>query len=459
MTFKLRPYQDDLISSARARISAGDKRVLMVAPTGAGKTALASFMLGTAAGRGMPSWFNVHRRELIIQSSKMMDKVGIPHGVISSGFPFSRSQRVQVVGVNSVKSRMGKVITPKMIIWDECHHVASKTWTDIFEAFPDAIHIGLTATPMRLDGKGLGPWFDSIVEGPTTRWLIQNGYLTPYKLFAPWSPDMAGVKKTRGDFSASDAAEVMDKPSITGDCISHYRRLADGKRAIVFASNIEHSKHVVEQFRASGYRAAHLDGTLSRSVRDAVLRQFERGEIQVLSNVDLFGEGFDLPAIEAVILLRPTASTGLYMQQVGRALRTFDGKDYAIILDHAGNAMRHGLPDEIREWSLEDRPKRAKKKPGEDEVKIRQCPNCFAVHEPAPHCPECGHVYEIKTRKLEVREGELSEVDQTLFRAQKKREQTQARTMEQLVDLATDRGYKNPTAWATHVFNSRQTRR
>lgn len=457
MTFTLRPYQDDLIGGARKAIAGGAKRVLMVAPTGAGKTALASYMLSTAAQRGKSCWFNVHRRELIKQSSKTMDKVGVPHGVIAAGFPAARKQRVQIVGVQSVARRLDTVIAPQMIVWDECHHIASKTWTDIFDAYPDAIHIGLTATPCRLDGRGLGDWFNEIVEGPTVRWLIENGFLAKYKLFAPWSPDMTGASKRGGDFTSSSAAERMDKPAVTGNAIHHYMRLCPGKRAIVFASNVKHSKNIVEQFRACGIAAAHLDATSKD--RDRVLAAFERGEIKVLSNVDLFGEGFDVPAIEAVILMRPTASLGLYLQQVGRALRPAEGKPHAFILDHAGNAMRHGLPDEEHDWTLADRPKKSGSKKPDDELLIRQCPQCFSVHEPAPMCPECGHEYEIKGRQIEEREGELVEVDIEAMRRAKKQEQAQAGTFEELVALAQKRGYKNPSAWASHILNARKTRR
>lgn len=457
--FQLRPYQHVLIDGARGNMAKGVKRVLIVAPTGAGKTALAAWMLDTSARRGKVCWFNVHRRELVRQSAKTMDKVGVPHGIISAGFREDKKQRVQIVGVQTVRGRLEVVTKPDLIVWDECHHIASASWTAIFDAYPDAYHVGLTATPCRLDGRGLGDWFDVIVEGPTTRWLIENGFLCKYKLYAPFSPDMKGAKKRGGDFTATDAASKMDKPAITGDAISHYRKLAHNKSAIVFASNIKHSQNIVSQFREAGYTAEHLDGTMDSRHRDRVLAAFERGEIKIVSNVDLFGEGFDVPAIEAVILMRPTASTGLYLQQVGRALRTSEGKEYALILDHAGNALRHGLPDEVRAWSLDDRPKKEKGKKDEEELMIRQCPACYSVHEPSPICPECGHEYETKVREIEQREGELVEVDIIAVRATKKREQSDAKTLGDLIALATERGYKNPSAWANHIWRARQSRR
>jgi DNA repair protein RadD len=454
MTFKLRDYQTDLIDQARQAIADKRKTVLMVAPTGAGKTALAAYMLGTAAARGRRAWFIVHRRELITQSSRTFEKVGIAHGIIGAGFTPDRRAPVQIAGIQTLKNRLRDTPPPSLIIWDECHHVASKSWSDVFSAFPDVVHIGLTATPCRMDGRGLGEWFDTMVEGPTTAWLIENGFLSPFKFYAPSSPDMSGVRTVAGDFDSKAMSETMDKPALTGDVISHYQRLCHGKRAIVFATNIQHSQNVVGQFRAAGYRAEHLDGKTDRVRRDSVLKDFEAGRVSIISNVDLFGEGFDVPAIEAVILLRPTQSTGLYLQQVGRALRTSDGKSHAIILDHAGNGLRHGLPNMIRDWSL-DAPARAKRSKPSDVLPIKQCMSCYAVHAPAPACPECGHVYVTEARTIEQVAGELVEVSADIVLKQKKREQASAKTIDDLIALGRSRGHKNPEGWAKHVHKAR----
>lgn len=412
-------------------------------------------MLGTASGRSNRCWFMVHRRELVTQSSRTFDKVGIAHGIISAGFSPDPRQLVQIASVQTLARRLDGVPSPDMIVWDECHHIASESWAQIFSRFPDAIHIGLTATPCRLDGRGLGDWFDEIVEGPTTAWLIENGFLSPYRLYAPSTPDMAGAKSRAGDWATSDVADRMDKPGITGDAIQHYRRLCNGARAIVFAANIEHSQHVASQFQQAGYPAAHLDGKTDRAERDRLLTDFAAGRIRIISNVDLFGEGFDVPSIEAAILLRPTQSTGLYLQQVGRALRTSEGKERAIILDHAGNALRHGLPDEVREWNLDAKAK-TKRERDDDIPKIKQCESCFAVHAPAPQCPVCGHEYKIEARKIEQREGELVEISPEMIARNRKIEQSKAKSLDDLITLATARKYKNPTAWARHVYSARQ---
>jgi superfamily II DNA or RNA helicase len=455
--FLLRPYQEELITAARSELLAGERSVLMVAPTGAGKTALAAFMLGTASARGKRCWFLVHRRELVTQSSRTFDKVGIDHGIVSAGFAASPKSLVQICSVQTLIKRMATVPAPDMIVWDEAHHIASESWAKIFSMFPSAIHIGLTATPCRLDGRGLGDWFGVMVQGPTTKSLIGGGFLSPYRYFAPSNPDMDGVKSRGGDYIGSEVADKMDKPSVTGDAIKHYRRLCNGARAIVFAANIQHSKNVVAQFSSAGYPAAHVDGTTERTERDKILRDFELGRILIVSNVDLFGEGFDLPAIEAAILLRPTQSTGLFLQQVGRSLRMSEGKTQAVILDHAGNVFRHGLPDEIREWSLDAKPKTKREKA--EKKSIKQCPNCYGAHEAELRiCPCCGHEYIVEARKLELRDGELAEVSPEEISKLRRKEQASAKSIDDLITLATARRYKNPRAWANHVYHARHRR-
>ena len=453
MGFTLRGYQENLIEDARRAIRDGARAPLLVLPTGGGKTAISAEIMGSAARKGRRSVFIVHRRELVIQTSRTFDKVGIEHGIIAAGFSPSPHAPVQIASIQTL-ARRELPWDPDMMVFDEAHHVASETWDQLFNRYSRAHRLGVTATPMRLDGRGLGDWLDHMIEGPTVRWLIDNGFLSRYRIFAPSTPDMTGVRSRAGDWATSEVADRMDKPSITGDAIEHYRKLCNGARAIVFATNIEHSKHIVAQFEAAGYPAAHLDGKTDRLVRDQTLARFAAGEIRILSNVDLFGEGFDVPAIEAAILLRPTQSTGLYLQQVGRALRVCEGKEEAIILDHAGNALRHGLPDEIREWNLDPQEKR--KRAASDAPPIKQCDECFAVHEPAPVCPVCGHVYHVVQRKIEQREGELIELSEEMLKRQRKKEQSSARSLEDLIALATARQYKNPRKWAEYVYSHRQ---
>ncbi len=451
--FELRPYQSDIIGQARDLIRAGETSILLQAPTGAGKTALCAHMLGTASDRGQQSWFVVHRRELIRQSSRTFRAVGIPHGIVASGFVGDALQPVQICSVQTLAQRHNRMRRPRLIVWDECHHVAAASWAKIHEAYPDAIHIGLSATPERLDGTGLQAWFKQIVLGPSVSWLIEQKFLARYRLFAPSRPDLGGVHTRMGDFVRSESAAVMDKPSITGDAVAHYRKLAAGKQAVVFCTSVEHSQHVVAQFRAAGIPAEHVDGETDPRERDASLRRLEAGETLILSNVELFGEGVDIPGIEVAILLRPTQSLSLYLQQVGRALRPAPGKAEAIILDHAGNALRHGLPDDDRTWSL-DGSKAKRKARDPDDVPVKQCPSCFSVVRSMVMRCVCGHVWIPKGREVEQQAGELIEVDPSVLRRQARQEQGKAQTLDELMALAKARGYK--PGWALKVFHARQ---
>lgn len=452
---QLRPYQNDIIAQARDLMREGVKSILIVAPTGSGKTALTASMLKTAASRGMSSWFIVHRRELIMQSSRAFNKIGLHHGVISSGFDF-RPSLTQICSIQTLVRRYESLPKPKLIVYDECHHLGASSWDHIYNQFSDAFHIGLTATPMRLDGKGLSKYFGRMVLGPSVSALIDGGYLSPYKLYAPQSIDLSSVGKSMGDYKKSDLTTVMEKPQIVGDILEHYRKYCDGKRTIIFCHSIEFSKRIVSLFRENGIEAAHIDGGGDSGFRDSTIERFSRGEIKVLSNVDLFGEGFDLPAIECVIQARPTMSTSLHLQQVGRSLRTYDGKTHAVIVDTVGNWERHGLPDDDRDWVLTDDKITFSKSTKSDEQSVRVCKNCLAAQKSGPPmCQFCGYTFPVKKRKLEATDGDLVEIDPKVARRSRVVEQARSETFEDLVQLAKKRGYKRPFLWAKHVHNGR----
>jgi superfamily II DNA or RNA helicase len=311
---------------------------------------------------------------------------------------------------------------------------------------------------MRLDGKGLKKWFPKMVQGPTVSRLIDMEYLSPFKIYAPVSINVSGLHTRMGDYVREEVEAAVNKPSITGNAIQHYIKYLLGKRAVVFCASIKHSKAVADAFNFNGISAAHIDGDTSSAQRDEWIGQFNRDKIKVISNVDLFGEGFNVPAMEGAILLRPTQSLGLYLQQCGRALRPYPGKKEAIILDHAGNCLRHGLPDEDREWTLEDRAKPPRKPKESSSVKL--CPQCLAAQLPGrPQCKYCDHIFEIKSRKIEEREGELSEISSSQIKKDRKREQGRAQSLQDLIQVGKQRRYKNPYAWARYIFNARQAKR
>lgn len=454
----LRDYQQDMIQRTRMSLRR-HRRVLLQAPTGAGKTVLGAFMAGSATSKGLRTWFICHRRELIKQASRTFGDVGIPHGFVAAGVTPDRRQPVQICGIQTLAGRLDTLDPPDLVLWDECHHVTAGSWSKVAEALAKAKHVGLSATPIRLDGSGLDKHFDDLVPGPQTAWLIENGYLSPFRVYAPTAPNLAGVHSRAGDYAKDELAEAMNKPSVIGDVVEHYRRLADGRRNMVFCVSVKHSLAVVEKFQAAGYRAAHIDGETDSALRDRLIAEFTTGAIQVLSSVDLVSEGFDLPAIEVATLLRPTKSLSLYLQQVGRALRMSPGKAEAIVMDHAGNTATHGLPDDERSWSLQGRMKRGRgASNAEPAVQTRQCPMCYSVHRPAPCCPRCGFEYPPMGRTVEELEGELQEINRDTARREARQEQGKAQTLDDLIRIGTLRGYKNPRWWANKVLEGRQHR-
>ncbi len=451
MTVTLRPYQQALIEGGREAYRQGANSVLFCLPTGGGKTVTASTIVHGAAQRRNTVWWLCHRRELVAQASRTFYDLGIPHGTVQAGHVSDPRALVQVGSIQTVANRLDQLPEPGLIIFDEAHHIGAGSWDALFHRFPRARKLGLTATPWRLDGQGLGRWFNVMVEGPTVAELIEAGALSPYRYFAPSKPDLSAVGITGGDYQRGALSQAMARPQIVGDAIEHYRNLCPGKRAVAFAAGVENSMQIAAQFNAAGIPAEHVDGSMSAEMRDAAVERFKAGQTLILSNADLFGEGFDVPAIEAAILLRPTKSLSLHLQQCGRALRPIEGKT-AIILDHAGNIDHHGLPDDVRQWDLADREKRRK---GEvAEVTTRQCKNCFYVYRPAPKCPGCGHVPEVVAREIEVVEGTLAEVRKSEIRSiTRETSPREISTLEGLRTLARLRGYKR--GWASHVWKER----
>lgn len=460
----LRPYQDDMIGRTRVALRQHN-RVLLQSPTGSGKTVLSAFMAGSAVRKQLRVGFVCHRKELINQTASTYQNVGIPFGIIAAGITGNRHQPVQICGVQTLANRLEFAGKFDLLIWDEAHHIAAASWSRIMDHYGDARHVGLSATPERMDGTGLGKFFDAMVTGPRVADLIADGFLSPYRLFAPSAPDLKGVRTVAGDFDKSSLSAAMERPKLIGDMVGHYTRVAPGKRNMVFCVSIKHSLAVVEKFQAAGFRAAHIDGATDPAERERLIGDFTAGRIQILSSVDLVSEGFDLPAIEVATLARPTKSVSLYLQQVGRALRIAPGKTEAIILDHAGNSVHadgkpnHGLPDDDRTWTLEGRKKR-KRGQSDDEpaIPLRQCLQCFAVHAPAPCCPRCGFTYPVMGRTVEEMEGELSEVRASEIKRDARIEVGRAQTKEELIRIGQLRGYKNPTFWAMKIMEARGSR-
>ena len=288
--------------------------------------------------------------------------------------------------------------------------------------------------------------------------LIRDKWLCPYVIFGAKQAIQAETLKTRmGDYVAEEIEAIMDKPSITGDAVAHYMRHANGKRCVVFCATLNHARHVCDAYNASGIPAEHIDGNTPSGERKSILDRVRSGKTLVLTNVELIIEGVDVPAIEAVQWLRPTASLIIWCQGNGRGFRPADGKPALIILDHVQNHARHGFPDDEREWSLNGDPNRGKrKKQDSDEIKIKQCEECYAIFKPGPtECPSCGHPLAKEPRRIEVVEGDLEQLDIESIRRQQKREQGSARTLKDLVALGIRKGLRDPAGWAAHVYAAR----
>lgn len=443
----LREYQQTLADLTRGAFSRGRRRPLVCLSTGGGKTVIFSYIAANASGKGNRVWILAHRAELIRQAGNTLAQFGLSHGVIKSGVPASPAESVQVASVQSVASRIGKIEPPDLIVIDEAHHATSATYRKILDAYPDARVIGVTATPCRLDGSGLGDVFDDLIIGPPLQWLTDNGFLAPARYFAPpQQVNLSGIKITRGDYDATALESAMNKPSVTGDAVKHYQRLCDGQPMLAFCTSVAHAQDVAAQYTRAGYRAACVHGKLTDDVRDDCIQGLATGKWQVITSCDLIGEGLDVPVCIAAQLLRPTQSLVLHLQQIGRVLRKAEGKPHAIILDHVGNCQRHGLAADEREWSLDGK-KSAKRKDDDPEVLVRSCPECFSGHKPAPECPYCGFLYPPKPKsRAEIKAGELEEIQ--AVRKAKVLEEKSCRTFGDFVALGTARGYAAPAVWA-----------
>lgn len=435
---QLRPYQIEAVEwafDAWKRV----KNIMLVEPTGAGKTVIMSEIIKRM---GVQTCAIAHRQELVSQISMALARSGVRHKIIGADAvvrlcvklhmeEFNRSYvdpnaKTAVASVNTLVKRFHGADqwakNVKLWVQDECHHVLRENqWGDAANLFPNAIGLGVTATPRRADGKGLGRHhdglFDEMFVGPSMRDLIDQKFLTEYRIFAPPNDiDLTnvGISKTTGDFSGGQLTKAVRKSHIVGDIVQHYVKICPGKSGVVFVPDLITAAETAEQFTQWGIPAEIVSGKTPSAERAGIIRKFRNGELKVLVNVDIFGEGFDLPAISFVSMARPTASYGLYVQQFGRALRLLEGKTEAVIIDHVGNVVRHGLPDAAQSWTLDRRDKRGRSAPS-DAIPLTSClnPECLQVYERVqPCCPHCGFkpVPGGRSRPEQV-DGDLMELD------------------------------------------------
>lgn len=461
--FALYDHQKDLVARVWRHIEAGRRRPCLVAATGFGKTILMAEMICHHRAEGGSVLVLAHRRELITQSAAKLHKAGIDHGVILAGMPTRPGERVQVASVATLHARAvrGSALDmPRatMVIVDEAHHVRARTYRQILEAYPEAIIVGLTATPARADGRGLGNVFDVLVEGAPISQLISGGYLVGTKVYAPSIPDLAGVKIERGDYVEGQLAEKMDTPKLVGDAVTHWHRHAEGRPTVVFATTVAHSLHTRDEFRRSGVLAEHIDGGTPTAERDHILAQLAAGKIDVICNCAVLTEGWDQPQVSCLVLLRPTRSVSLYRQMVGRVLRPYPGKTDALILDHAGAIFEHGFVEDPVEWSLRE-DKRAEsltQKQRREKQRVRSlvaCPECSGVRWQGDGC-SCGWRPTPKALAVEVIQGDLAAVD----RNRKSKQSTPSRSemadvYGELLWIAREKSWS--PGWAAHKYRER----
>jgi len=451
----LRDYQQALIQGILEAWKQ-DKRLLAQLPTGGGKTIIFTAIAREFYQRGEPVLVLAHRQELVQQAvAKIQAVTGITPGVIKAGIKPDYDCPIQVASVQSLVNRLSYFEQFGLIITDEAHHATAKTYRKIYEAFSDSYHLGVTATPIRLDGTGFKDCYDNLICGATVGELIKSGYLSRFKLYAAPSPmTTKGVRTRQGDYSTSGLAEANDAVELAGNLIDSYREYASGKRCLVFAVNVEHATTIAQRYNEAGIPAIALNGKTPDEVRQEALAKFAAGEIKIIANCQLFTEGLDVPALEAVQVARPTKSLALHLQTLGRALRPAEGKSHAIFIDHTNNWDIHGLPTRRRVWTLDG------VEPVEQKKKIKRRPDGLITEE-----LEIVETDQHLTEVSEPTEAELWQIWwRDLLETQRSRGYQQGWLYHRLVEqnpplavwqeFAKLKGYKR--GWAYHRWREQQ---
>lgn len=480
----LRDYQQDVVSRARTAFKSGARGVVINIPTGTGKGSIAEHVSTTAAANGKRTVISAPRREIVLDIAGRVRKAGHDPGIIAPWAPFEPEKLIQVASDKTLPRRLDLIDPPDLFIPDECHHTVAAGYGPIFDRWKQTRTLGLTATLWRLDGRGFENVFDELITSHQPRWFVDNGYLVDCDIYCPSIPDLAAAGNGRGDYTSVDIEAALEKSGVVGDAIRSFSKyVRPGGTAVAFCASKKHAEATADAFNAAGIPAETLLGEDDGDVRNGKLERLDAGVIRVLCTVDVVSEGFDLPSIDAAILLRPTKSLSLYIQQVGRVLRpvfaagfdlmTSAGriasiaaslKTRAIVLDHSGNALRHGHPLGNRAWSIvgegTEARAAAKTEAGED-ISVRQCPTCFGIHMTAPVCPYCGFQHPVDGRVPRWKAGELRKLEADELEDQRKANraaQGQAKTHAELVEQFRKEGSPNPHGRAWHVMKHRKSK-
>jgi DNA repair protein RadD len=461
ITLTLHQFQQDAVAELERHIAEGRRRLLLVAPTGSGKTVIASELIRRWVAQYRRSLFLAHRREIIDQTSAKLTANGVRHGIIMSGVDPRPMEPVQVASIDTllvrgVRSTAMDLPPADLLIFDEAHRARGRTREHLIGLYPEAVLLGMTATPCRGDGRGLGNLFDVMVEAPQVAELIVGGYLVKSRVYAPVDPDLKGVRTEKGDYVISQLAGRMNTDALVGGIVEHWHKHGEQRRGIAFAVDVAHSVAIRDQFLRAGVPAEHLDGETPIPEREAILGRLASGETKVVSNCMVLTEGWDCPPVGCCILARPTKQMGLFRQMIGRVLRPAAGKSDAVILDHSGAVFRHGLPEDHVEWTLEvdgraATPAHEKRKRGEAPA-LRECPSCKAIMIKPP-CGACGWMPEPKARHIDFEDGRLGLVVGGKARAQAYTNEEKVRWYQMLIGEALRRGKK--PGWAWYLFKDK----
>lgn len=434
---QLREYQTEAKNKVYRAFKSGVKRVMLQLPTGAGKTILFTSIVRDAVERKKRAWVLVHRKELIEQTVQKAAKYGLTFSVIQADAVYRPLERYQVASVQTLVRRIEKfkksTFKPDLIICDESHHSTASSYRAIYEAFPEAWLLGVTATPIRTNGEGFADLFDELVTGASMKELIELGYLVKPRYYAAKSDiDLRSIKITAGDYNEADMYEAFKNNCAFGDYVKTWNERAKGKKTICFAINIEHSKQIAQEYNNNGIAAEHVDGTTPKDERDAIMRRFRDGRTLILSNVGIITEGFDVPSCECVQLARATKSLSMYMQMGGRALRPADDKPEAIILDHWNNIYEHGALEWDRQWTLEGIEKR------NNRIMVKDL--------------ETDRIYEPREAPEHLKEIELVEVDFSKVEQPLNMKNPRIKYLHKQIQNAKDKGYEKVYGYVWKKF-------
>jgi len=418
----LRPYQTDLINRTREAFKSGADAVCVQLPTGGGKTPVQVSIINSIFGNKKRAWHISPRHEIQYQVAEHFKKYNVTHGYIDASHNESKAYNINIVSKDTLTRRWDKIKhAPDYAIIDECH-LNYDFQLEFRSRFPECKIIGFTATPERLDGKGLskqnGGIYDTLIEGTSIPDLTSMGFLSSMRYFAPPISGLENIHRKGTEYDSDELETLLQKRRIYGEAIEHYRKYADGKPVLIFCRSIKSAEETAHRFSIAGYRFENLDGSFKMSERKAILDALRDGKINGVCSVDLFLYGLDIPRIEVGIMLRPTLSRALYMQMIGRILRPFQGKESAIIFDHVGNLAEHqepqfpGVPLHYLnhiEWNFSGYQKRKREPLDNRLTTLRLCPNCYLYFE-GQICPNCGASNVKQREELKKVEAELIEV-------------------------------------------------